>query len=179
MKKFFARILNYIKNNSFYSFIALAGYVFRVVALPYLIPNIFEAIAEFFIVKLGLPYWAYWILIRVALAFVDFLSLNLIFYVLTFRTVGCFYEVKSLPWWGSLCYTVFYIVYMAIPILLFNYFIWWVIAVVFASYAIVCFTIYFLSYRLKTLPDNWIFRLIVHVLIFVLTVVVVCIFKAL
>lgn len=173
------RISFYFHNFSVYKAVALIGYLLRIILLPIVIPNIFEVVAEFFILKLHLPQWAYEVLIRLAIAFIDHFSLNLIFYIVTYGTVGLFYEPWSEPVWGSITYTIFYFVYMAIPVIFFNWFYWWVIAVTFTAYALLCAGAYVISAMIGALSEGWIGALILHLFIFVVVVVGVCLIKGL
>ncbi len=177
--KILKRILFYFNNFSFYKFVALIGYLLRVILLPIVLPNIFEVLAELFILKLNLPQWAYEILIRIAIALIDHFSLNLIFYWVSYFTVGFFYEPCSIPAWGSFTYTIFYIAYMAIPIVLFNWFYWWVIALTFTVYALLCAGAYLISAKIGAMSCSWIPALIIHVVLFVIVVVGVCLIKGL
>lgn len=179
MKSFFKRISFYFNNFNSYKAVALIGYLLRVILLPIVLPNIFEVVAEFFILKLHLPQWLYEILIRLAIAIIDHFSLNLIFYYFSYGTVGLYYAPKSQPVWGSFTYTVFYFVYMAIPIILFNWFYWWVIAVTFTAYALLCAGAYVISAMIGALSEGWIGTLILHLFIFVVVVVGVCLIKGL
>lgn len=137
-----------------------------------LIPNVFEVIANLILIKWSLPQWVYEILIRVILFIVDSLALSRTFYFISFISVGNSYESGSEPWWGSVCYTIYYAVYMAIPILLIRFFLWWVIAIVFSAYLLICIGIYLISLKLDTLPDNWIARAILHSFCFAVIVTI-------
>lgn len=160
------------EHNAAYKIVAFLGILVRVVALPYLIPDVFEVIANLIVNQLYLPQWFYEISIRLILLAVDALALSRIFYQVSYLSVGNSYERYSEPWWGSLCYTVYYTMYMAIPILIINFFeLWWAIALVFGGYAIISAGIYLLSGLVfYSLPDNWILRLILHIFAFAIVV---------
>lgn len=178
MKRVIKTIFWCFHDFSFYKFIALLGLVIRVIILPWVMPSIFDVIAEFFIGQLGLPLWAYHVLVRIALLIVDYIGLMTIFYFLSYFSVGNSYDSGAEPVWGSVCYSIYYTVYWVIPIILFNFFEWWVIAVVFSGYLLLSAGIYLMSaFVVDTLPDNWLFRLILHCIVFVIVVVGVCLLK--
>lgn len=162
---------------NWYKLVALVGFVLRVVFLPMLIPNIFELIAEIFISKLNMAPWLYEIVIRLILAVVDWLSLSHVFYWISYLTVGNSYEGGSAPIWGSICYTIYYIVYMVIPIVLIQFFQWWVIILTLVLYALLCVGIYVISYFVDSFPDSWIVRMIVHIVCFIILVVIIIVCK--
>lgn len=181
LKKIFKGITycftNMNENNWVYKIVALIGLIIRVVVLPMLLPDIFEIIASFFISNLNFAPWLYELTIRIILLIVDALALSNIFYWISFFSVGNSYESGSEPWWGSVCYLVYYFMYLVIPIILIQNFLWWVIILVFVIYAIITFLIYFVSYKMQTLSDLWIWRLIIHVLVFILVVIACCLLK--
>ncbi len=177
LKKLFWCFTNINSHNCSYKIVSLIGVIIRVVLLPYIVPNIFEEIASFFISQLHFPTWLYEALLRLFLFFFDAIALSRIFYWFSFITVGNSYESGTIPAWGSICYTIFYVIYSAIPIILFNYFFWWVIAVTFLGYLVICVAIYLLSAKFDTLPDIWIFRASAHGLGFALIVTSVCLMK--
>lgn len=166
------------EHNFWYKIVAFLGILLRVGILPLLIPDIFETIANLFVSQLNLPEWLYEIILRIILFIIDGLALSRFFYWISYLSVGNSYESYSTPVWGSFLYTVYYTAYMAIPILLINYFQWWVIAVIFATYLGACIVIYGLSALFNTLPDLWILRAIIHFIIFAIIVTVTCLLKA-
>lgn len=181
LKKIFIGIFYYFTNlnrdNFFYKNVVLFGLILRVCLLPIVIPNVFGMIAEFFISQLNFQPWLYEIVIRIILLVVDSLALSNIFYWLSYISVGNFYESGSSPAWGSVCYTIYYFIYMAIPVILIQFFSWWVIILTFSLYAVISFVLYLISAKIDTLPDFWILRLILHIVFFVILVITVCMIK--
>ncbi len=163
---FFWCFTNIDEHNFLYKIVAFLGIVLRVGILPLLIPDIFEVIANFFLMQLCFPQWLYEIVIRIVLFIIDVLALSRIFYWTSYLSVGNSYESCSAPAWGSLLYTIYYTAYMAIPILLINYFEWWVIAVIFSTYLGSCILIYIISAFLDTLPYSWVLRAVIHFILF-------------
>ncbi len=176
-KGLFSCFTNINSYNWVYKVVAFIGLVLRVALLPIFIPNVFELIAATFIQKLNFEPWLYEIVIRIILLIVDSLSLSNIFYWISYYTVGNSYQRDSIPAWGSVCYTIYYFVYMFIPIILIQYFYWWVIILTIIVYVIICAIIYFISAKVNTLPDSWIIRLIIHILVFIIISAVIIIIK--
>lgn len=180
IKKIFWCFNNFNETNWLYKSVSLIGLVIRVLFLPNLMPNIFETVAEFFVGQLCVPLWAYHLLIRLALFLIDSLGLLHIFWLISYTTVGNSYARGSdCWWWGSLCYSIYYSLYWIVPVLLFQYFYWWVIATTFTVYALISVGIYILSGFLDTLPDKLILilRAVIHFLIFAIVLILVCLFK--
>ena len=168
---------NFNSDNWIYKTVALIGLVLRIWLLPIVIPDVFEVIAELFISQLNFQPWLYEIVIRIILLIIDSLALSNIFYWLSYISVGNCYEGGSSPAWGSVCYTIYYFIYMAIPVILIQFFSWWVIILTFSLYAVISFILYFVSAKIDTLPDSWILRLILHIICFIVVVVTVCLVK--
>ena len=167
----------FTKSNPAYRICVFLGLFVRVVLLPFLIPNVFELIANAFIVQFHFPQWLYEIVIRLILLVVDLLALSNIFYYVSFWTVGCHYKKFTAQWWGSLCYTLYYTAYMVVAVLIVQFFEWWVIGVVGGAYILFSALLYFCSYRLKAAPDDWIGRAIFHFIIFAIIIAVICLIK--
>lgn len=165
------------KNNWPYKVVALIGLILRVWLLPILIPDIFEIVADWAISQLALPQWAYEILIRVCIAIVDLLALGSIFHYLTFACVGCFYEEKTEPVFGSISYTIFYFIHMFIPIILIQNFNWFAIIMTFLVYAIICTIFYIIASKIDSLSSNWAGSLVIHSIIFVIIFTIVILLK--
>lgn len=177
LKGVFYCFTNFNSNNWVYKIVSLIGLILRVWLLPILIPDVFEVIASIFISQLNFQPWLYEIVIRLILLAVDVLALYNIFYWLSFFSVGNCYESGSSPAWGSFCYTIYYFIYMAIPVIFIQCFSWWIIILTFSLYAVICFILYFVSAKIDTLPELWVFRLILHIICFVVCVVIVCLIK--
>lgn len=174
---------------SFYKVVALIGLVIRIIFLPMMMPNIFDRLAEYFIGKLNFPNWAYEILLRIALFFIDSIGFLNIFYFFAYATVGNGYTRTTVynmhnryagGWWGSLFYTIFYSFYWVAPVLLFNFFEWHTIVAVFASYYAICLLFYLFSAFLNTLPNFgcFILRVILQLIISGTIFVLLCLHKA-
>ncbi len=176
-KGLFSCFTNFNSDNWVYKVVALVGLVLRIWLLPIVIPDVFELIANYFISQLDFQPWLYEIVIRIILLVVDSLSLSNIFYWLSYVSVGNCYEGGSAPAWGSVCYTIYYFIYMAMPVILIQFFTWWIIILTFSLYAIISFILYFVSAKTCTLPDTWVLRLIIHTLCFIVLVVIICLIK--
>lgn len=150
------------KNNWAYRIISFIGLGLRVGLLPILLPNVFEIFADMIISSWGLPVWAYEVIIRIFLLFIDAIGLSNFFYWISYGSVGNSYESGSIPAWGSFCYTLYYFSYNCFVVVLIRYFEYWVICVSFLVLIFVCALIYFFSYKLETFPDNWGVRMGVH-----------------
>ncbi len=162
VKKIFAKILWCFHDFTFYKLIALLGLIVRIAILPLVCPDIFELIFSFLYSSWGLPQWAYEVIIRICLFIIDVLGFNNIFYFLSFLSTGNSYKSGSAPWWGSICYTLYFVAYNVIPIILYLYFQWKIILIVFSAYIAFCAIIYGLSYCFLTLPDIWVIRIVIH-----------------
>lgn len=197
MKKIIKKIFWFFNGinsyNWFYRLVALIGLLVRVSVYPLILPNWFEPIADFFISQLGLPFVWYQVLLRIILFIADTFFINPVFYFVSYATVGNNYEFKKkswlinplvtddiipCPWWGSLCYTLYYGAYMAMAGCIFKYGYWWVIAVAFSSYLLLSAIIYLISaFVTESLPYEWKLRIILHSIIFVIVVVTTCLVK--
>lgn len=165
-KIFYGTVAFFEKEISLYKFIAWVGFIIRVGLLPLFIPNVFKVIADIMISSWGLPQWTYEILIRVFIAIIDGIGLSNIFYHLSFISTGNSYETCTIPAWGSVCYTLYYVIYNVMAIVILQFFEIWVIAVTFSVYAVLSAGIYLLSaFLFETLPDKWVLRLIFHIFI--------------
>jgi len=164
-------------HNWAYKLVALIGLILRVSLLPILIPNVFEVIADIFISQLNFQPWLYEIVIRLILFIVDALALSNLFYWITFACVGNFYDSGSNPVWGSISYTIYYFIHMFIPVLLIQHFTWLAIILTFVIYALISGIFYFVSSKLDTLSDSWIFRLVLHCVIWAVVFVIVILLK--
>ncbi len=157
------------EDNWAYKLVALVGLILRVGLLPYILPDPFELLANAILSKFLIPKWLYQVLLHIALFLIDSLALSRIFYLVSYVSVGNMYESGDLaPWWGSLCYTIYYFGYFACICILIQFFYWWVILVVFCSYLIISSVLYIISGRLDVLPDNWILRMILHIVAFLI-----------
>lgn len=150
------------KNNWSYRIVSFLGLAFRVGLLPLLLPNVFESIADLMISDWGLPNWAYEVIIRIFLFLIDAIGLSNIFYWSSFASVGNGYVSGTEPAWGSFCYTLYYVAYNSLVIVLIRCFEYWVICVSFLVLTLICAIIYFFSYKLDTFPDGWKVRIGVH-----------------
>lgn len=181
LKKIFKGIFycfsNFNSDNWVYKTVALIGLTLRIFLLPILIPNVFNLLAEIFISQLYFQPWLYEIVIRLILLVVESLALSNVFYWLSYLSVGVCYESGSAPAWGSVCYTIYYFLYMAIPVILIQYFSWWGIILCFSLYLVICFIINFVSAKTDTLPESWILKLILHIICFCVLLVIVCLIK--
>lgn len=182
IKKIFHAIYNFFrtinKANWRYKAVAIIGLVFRVVVLPYCIPDIYELIFSY-VIPWEIPGWLYQILLRIFLLAIDFLGLGAIYYLISFASTGLCYKKKSNPALGSAYYTFYYVVYSIIPILLIRFFYWWVIVIVFLVYVILCFLLYCISDRTNSLPDNFLVNMIAHLIIAVVSFVAVLLINVL
>lgn len=179
IKKLFWCFHGFNKYNGAYKIVSLVGLILRVALLPYVLPNVFEVIADYFIAQLGLPPLLYEFLLRIVLFLIDAIGVSRIFYWITFFTVGNFYESGTIPAYGSLCYTFFYFIYMGMPILLINFFYWWVIALTYTVYSLICVGAYFISFQIEVIPEEFIFRAVTHGIILIVIIVATCLLKAL
>ncbi|MBQ8196514.1 MAG: hypothetical protein IJZ73_00435 [Clostridia bacterium] len=177
LKGIFYCFTDFNSDNWIYKIISLIGLVLRIWLLPIVIPNVFELLAAIFVSRLNLPIWLYEIVIRLILLVIDGLALSNIFYWITYGSVGNCYEGGSCPAWGSACYTIYYFMYMAIPVVIIQVFTWWGIVLSFVSYAVICFVLYFVSSKLEVLPEDWILRLILHVIFYAIIFSITCILK--
>lgn len=176
-KGIFYCFTNFNSNNWGYKIVALIGLILRIWLLPILIPDGFKIISNFFNSQLNFQPWLYEIVVRLILLFVDSLTLSHIFYWVSYISVGNCYESGSFPIWGSVCYTIYYFIYNAIPVILIQFFSWWVIVLTFSLYAVISFILYFVSEKINALPDSWILRLVLHIVCFIAIVVIVCTIK--
>ena len=176
-KGIFYCFTNFNTDNWVYKTVSLIGVVLRIWLLPIVIPDVFEVIADIFISQLNFKPWLYEVVIRLIILVVDFLTLSNIFYWLSYISVGNCYEGGSFPAWGSICYSIYYFIYMTIPIVLIQFFSWWVIILTFSLYLVISSILYFISAKIGTLPDVWMVRLILHVIFFTILVVIVCLIK--
>lgn len=179
LKKTFWCFSGFNQYNWSYKLVALLGVIIRVGFLPLMVPNIFDVVAEYFVSQLHLPQWAYEIIIRIILYIFECLGVYHIFYWVSFATVGSSYKRGTIPPWGSLCYTLYYIAYMAVPILIFQFFYWWVICVTFLGYIVLCALIYFLSGLIGTLPESWKITIVIHSVFIAIIFTGVCLIKGL
>lgn len=179
LKAIFYCFTGFNADNWIYKTVALIGLLLRVWLFPILIPDIFEVIATFFISSLNFPPLLYEILIRIILFVVDGLSLSHAFYWISYVSVGNLYEKGSTPAWGSVCYTIYYCGYSAMPVIIFQHFNWLWIVSTFCLYALITCILYIVSAKMYALPDSWIFRLTLQIIIFVIVIVVVCLLKCL
>lgn len=194
MKKIFKKIFWCFHDLSFYKVVSLVGLLVRVGIYPLILPNWFEPIADFFVSQLGLPFIWYQILLRIVLFIADTLFVNPIFYFVSYATVGSNYAYKKstgllnplknndmiipCPWWGSLCYTLYYGAYMAMAGCIFKYWYWWIIAVAFSSYILLSAIIYLISaFVTKSLPYEWKIGIILHSIFFAIALVIICLLK--
>ena len=163
------------EDNWEYKLVAFIGLVLRVGLLPLLIPEPFQLAANLLVTKLHLPQWAFEILIRLILAVIEGTFLGRLFYKISFTTVGNLYDSGSEPVWGSICYSIYYFVYNVIAWALLVNFAWWVIGVILTAYVLLNGLLYFISFKIDVLPDNFFLRLILHILIFlVFATIIIC-----
>lgn len=138
VKKIFRVIFSYCTNfnlrNWSYKTVALLGLFVRVLLLPKCIPEAFEFFASKMITSWELSETAYEIVIRIFLFLIDSIGLSNLFYWISFASVGSIYSRKTIPAWGSFCYTIFYLGYNIIAIVLIKHFEYWVITLVFVIY---------------------------------------------
>lgn len=176
--KNFIRILRgiffcFTKGPTLYRSISVLFLIIRVVFLPMLLPNAFEPVVNYFLIQCHFPNWLYQIVIRLILLAIDALFLSNLMYAISYITTGNFYESRSRYEVGSAFYMVCYLVYSVILVLLIRFFYWWVILLCMLSYVAVCAGLYVAAYFQKTLPDNWIGRLILHIIAFVVSLVII------
>ncbi len=164
------------KDNWSYKIVSFLGLAFRVGLLPLLLPNIFEIFADMMISSWRLPVWAYELLIRIFLFIIDVVGLSNFFYWISYPSVGNSYQSGTFPAWGSFCYTLYYLAYNALVIVLIRFFKYWVICVSFFVLLLICALIYFFSYKLNTVPDGWGVRMSIHAgsiaIVFILLMVI-------
>jgi len=154
-----------------YKVAALVGMIFRVLILPMIITEPFESIMRLSVVQFGLPRWMYEISVRLILLFFEATIFGQLFYKVSFWTTGNMYERGTTPAWGSICYTIFYTIYMIVCWALIEYFYWWVVTLILFMYFLVSFLLYVISSKLSTLPDNWIGKIILHLILFILVAI--------
>lgn len=164
------------KNNWSYRIVSFLGLAIRVGLLPILLPNVFELIAETMISSWGLPAWAYEVIVRIFLLIIDAVGFSNFFYWISYASVGNSYESCTVPAWGSFCYTLYYIAYNSLVIVLIRCFEYWVICVSIFVLILICALIYFFSYKIDTFPEEWKVRMGVHggliAIVFVLLMVI-------
>ncbi len=178
-KKIYNRFVWFLNIRSVYGFVSLIGLILRVILLPLLIPEPFQALAEIFIAKFGFPPILYEILLRIILALIDLLSLSHIFHFLSFISAGNGYKKYSEPAIGSVCYTIYYSLYFIMASLIVRFFYWWVILIALFVYAASCYGIYTLCDIFNTLPENYFARFIAQcvlaVFVFAALITIYCV----
>lgn len=164
------------KDNWSYKIVAFLGLAFRVGLLPLLLPNVFEIFADIMISSWGLPVWAYELIIRIFLFIIDAIGLSNLYYWVSYASVGNSYERGLLPAWGSFCYTLYYLAYNSLVIVLVRYFEYWVICVSILVLILISALIYLFSYKIDTFPEEWRVRMGVHAgsigIVFILLMVI-------
>lgn len=179
MKKVLKKFIWFLNYKSVYSFVSFIGLILRVILLPLIIPEPFEALADKFITQFGFPPILYEILLRLILAIIDLLSLSHIFHFLSFVSTGNSYEKYSEPAIGSICYTIYYSLYFVMASLIARFFYWWVILIVFVVYAVACFGIYELCWYFDTTPENilprFIAQCVLTVFVFAALITIYCV----
>lgn len=159
-RKVLKKFIWFLNIKSVYGFVSLIGLILRLILLPLIFSEPFQALAEIFITQFNFPPILYEILLRLILALIDLLSLSHIFHFLSFISTGNSYKKNSEPAIGSVCYTIYYSLYFIMASLIVRFFYWWVILIVFIIYIAACFGIYSLCSSFKTLPENYYARFI-------------------
>ena len=147
-----------------YKLVSFLGFLFRVVALPFIIPDFYEMVFHFMLAG-NMPDWLYQILSRLILSVFDILGFTHLYYLMSYASTGLIYKSKTLPAWGSTLYTLFYLIYSLIPVLLIQYFYWWVILIIFVAYLILCYLLYGLSITLECSHEHDWKNALVHLII--------------
>ncbi len=158
--KVFNKVIWFLNIKSVYGFVSLIGLILRVILLPLIIPEPFQALAEKFITQFGFHPALYEFLLRVVLIFIDLLALSHIFHFAAFVSAGNSYKKYSEPAIGSACYTIYYSLYFIIASLIVRFFYWWVILICLFVYIGVCWGIYALCIYFDTIPGNFTARFI-------------------
>lgn len=180
-KKIFNKFIWFLNIKSVYGFVSLIGLILRVILLPLIIPEPFQAFAEKFITQFGFPPVLYEILLRLILTLIDLLSISHIFHLASFISAGNSYEKCSEPAIGSVCYTLYYSLYFVMASLIVRFFYWWVILIVLIVYIGAIIGIFFLCDFFDTLPQNALARLIAQcvlaVFVFATLITIYCVCK--
>ncbi len=140
--KVFNKVIWFLNIKSVYGFVSLIGLILRVILLPLIIPEPFQALAEKFITQFG------------------FHPALCIFHFAAFVSAGNSYKKYSEPAIGSACYTIYYSLYFIIASLIVRFFYWWVILICLFVYIGVCWGIYALCIYFDTIPGNFTARFI-------------------
>lgn len=204
VKKIFRGIFSYCTNfnlrNWSYKTVALLGLFIRVLILPKCIPDVFEFFASTMMTSWGLSETAYEIVIRIFLFLIDAIGLSNFFYWLSFASVGNIYSRKTIPAWGSFCYTIYYLSYNVIVLVLIKYFEYWVITLVFVIYLSIVFILSTISKKLylenalheisvkpilksnfnpkKLMPDHFCIRIVTQILSALIVYIVLMIIRS-
>lgn len=177
LKKIWRFIISPYKSR--YNLVVILGLIIRTFCIPYIVPDFFELLFESLISMFGLPEIASRIIVRFLLIVVDFIGFNQIFYYLSFWSVGVNYGSGKNPAWGSLCYTIYYLLYSIIAVILVqNLLLPAILPTVTANnvavvITIVAYTLWvlfsaFISYKLDAFPSFWPAKALLFVLLYLL-----------
>ncbi len=176
LKKIVRFILSPYKSEN--KFIIIAGLIIRTIFLPCLVPDFFEVLVGGAISAFQLPELIFELVVWLIMSVVDFLGLNRLLNYLSFNSVGVNYGKGKNPSWGSICYTVYYVLYSILAVAIAqNVILPWIlpveantIAVIVAMAACVFWAIVsmFISFELGTLPKNWVIKAPLYTLIYLL-----------
>ncbi len=158
---------------NFYKAIAWIGSIVRTAVLPVFVPDFFELLFGNALAYINCPDLLYEILIRLFIGVVEAVGLNKLFHTLAYNTVKLNYRAGSNPVWGSISYTVYYILYSVIAVVLLECVVVpfysptidynnSVIAATFSSYAGWLIFSMLVTYKLHTYPDFWVAKQTLH-----------------
>ena len=143
------------------------GLFVRGIIFPLLVPNIFEKITNHFLVQWNIPTWLF-VVITMVISIIADRFITVLVRKISYWSVGNSYKPYSNPALGSILYTLYYAIYTLMPLAILYYFNCICVIICAAGYFFIAQVFYVICENNCTLPDNFKFRLIVHILLYLI-----------
>ena len=173
LKRIFKSLFNfwtspYRKGEWQYIFTSNLGLFVRGIIFPLFIPNAFDKLTNYFVSQWNLPSWLFVVITMVISIILD-RAVTVIVRKISYLSVGNIYKQYSNPAIGSFAYTIFYVLYTALPFLILYFFNWICVTLCALGYLWAVEVLYAICQGRAALPENYKFRLAIHCVICLIT----------